>query len=174
MKAVGKKIVKRTRKTILLLEILTLGVSYFVNALYVYRECDLTFWNCLPPVLESISCVCNSLLIDQFVTLVLILSEQYKFIKEILVKSAEDALKLPMATFQTGRTMELLSIESCLLPSRPPRNRLTEYQVFNCRLIMTKLISVSGLTGSYYGFPILLATFWIFTDIVAVLYLLFY
>jgi uncharacterized membrane protein len=39
---------------------------------------------------------------------------------------------------------------------------------------MTKLTAVSGLTGSYYGFPVLLATFWIFTNIVVVLYSLFY
>jgi hypothetical protein len=174
MKAVFKKIVKRTRKTIFLLEILILGVSCFINALLVYRECDLTLWNCLLPVLESLSCTCNSLLIAQFVTLVLILREQYKYINEILVKSAEDALRLPMTTFQSGRPREVLSIENCLLPPRPPRNRLSQNQVFNCRLIMTKLFSVSGLTGSYYGIPVLLVIFWIFTNIVVVLYSLFY
>ena len=221
MKAVAKNIVKRTRKLIFLLEGLILGVSCFVNAVYIYRECEYSLWNCLPPVLETLSCMCNSLLIAQFVILVLILREQYKYINEILVKSAEDALRLPvatfqtgrprevlsiencllpsrlprnrlsqnneihvksaedalrlpMATFQTGRPRDVLSIENCLLPSRPPRNQLSQNQVFNCRLIMTKVISVSGLTGSYYGFPVLLATFWIFTDIVVVLYSLFF
>jgi len=174
MKTVVKKIVIKTRKTILLLVILILGVSCFVNAVYLYRECDLTLWKCLPPVLESLSCTCNSLLIAQFVTVVLILREQYKYINEILVKSAEEALRLPMATFQTGRPREVLSIENCLLPPRLPRNRLSQNQVFNCRIIMTKLTSVSGLTGSYYGFPVLLATFWIFTNIVVVLYSFFY
>jgi hypothetical protein len=174
MKAVSKKMVERTRKATLLLEILTLGVSGFVNVVYTYRSCDLTLWNCLPPVLESMSCVCNALMIAQFVTLVLILREQYKYVNEILVRSAEDALKLPIATFQTGRPRELLSIESCLLPPRPPRNRLSQNQVFSCRLIVTKLTAVSGLTGSYYGFSLLLATCWIFTNIVVVLYSLFF
>lgn len=174
MKTAGKQIVKRTRKTVVLLQILILGFSSFVNALYIYNECDLNLQNCLPPVLETLSSLCNSLLIAQFVTFVLILREQYKYINEILLKPAEEALKLPVTMFQTGRPRQLLSIENCLLPTRPPRNRLTQNQVFNCRLMMTKLISVSGLTGSYYGFPILLATFWIFTTIVMVLYLLFY
>lgn len=174
MKAVVKKIVKRTRKTVFLLTVLILGVNCFINAVYLYRVCDLNLWSCLPPILESLSCMYNSLLIAQFVTLVLILREQYKYINEILVKSAEDALRLPTTTFQTGKPLEVLSIEKCMLPNRPPRNRLSQKQVFNCRLIMTKLISVSGLTGSYYGFPVLLATFWIFTDIVAILYSLFY
>jgi hypothetical protein len=174
MKAIIKKIVKRTRKTIFLLEVLILGVNCFVNALYIRRECDFTFWNCLPPILESLSFTCNSLLIAQFVILVLILREQYKNINESLVQYAADALKLPTATFKTGRPREVLSIENCLLPSRQSRNRLSQIQVFNCRLIMRKLISVSGLIGSYYGFPVLLATFWIFTNILLVLYLFFY
>jgi hypothetical protein len=174
MKAVVKKIVRRTRKAIFLIEILIFVVSCFVNTVYVYRECDVTLWRCLPPILESLSCLCNSVLIAQFVTIVLILRQQYKYINEILVKSAEDALRLPMTTLQTGRPREVLSIENCLLPPRPPRNRLSQNQVFYCRLVMTKLFSVSGLTGSYYGFPVLLATFWIFTNIVAVLYSLFY
>jgi hypothetical protein len=174
MKAVIKKIVKRVTKTTFLLEVLILGVSCFVNALYICSECDFTLWNCLPPILESLSCTCNSLLITQFVILVLILREQYKYINEILVKYAEDALRLPMVTFKTGRPQEVLSIENCLLPSRLSRNRLSQIQVFNCRLIMTKLISVPGLIGSYYGFPVLLATFWIFTNVVVVLYSFFY
>jgi hypothetical protein len=174
MKPVIKKIVKRIRKTIFLLEVLILGVSCLVNALYVCRACDFTLWNCLPPILESLSCTCNSLLIAQFVILVLILREQFKYINESLVKYAEDALRLPMATFKTGRPREVLSIENCLLPSRQFRNRLTQIQVFNCRLIMTKLFSVSGLICSYYGFPVLLATFWIFTNIVVVLYSFFH
>ena len=221
MKAVVKSIVKRIRKMIFLLEGLMLGVSCFVNAVYIYRECEYSVWNCLPPVLETLGCMCNSLLITQFVILMLILREQYKYINEILMKSAEDALRLPVVTFQTGRPREVLSIEDSLsphrqprnrlfenneilvkssedalrlpmakfqtgrprdvlsiedrlLPPRPPRNRLSQNQVFNCRLIMTKVISVSGLTCSYYGFPILLATFWIFTNIVVVLYSLFF
>jgi len=174
MKAVVEKIVKRTRKTIFLLEVLILGVSCFVNAVYLYRECDLTLWKCLPPVLELLSCTCNSLLIAQFVTVVLILREQYKYINEILVKFAEDALRLPLTKFRTGRQWEVLGIENCLLPLCPPRNRLSQNQVFNCRLMMAKLVSVSGLTGSYYGFPVLLATFWIFTNIVVVLYSFFF
>jgi hypothetical protein len=174
MKEVVKKIVKRTRKTIFLFEIIIFGVTCFVNTVLVCRDCDLTLWNCLPPVLESLSCMCNSLLIAQFVTVVLILREQYKYVNEILVKSAEDALRFPMTMFQTGTRREVLSIENCLLPPRPPRKRLSQNQVFNCRLIMAKLIYVSGLTGSYYGFPVLLATFWIFTNIVVVLYSLIY
>jgi len=174
MKAVHNKVVKRIRKTMFVLEVLILGISCFVNAWYVCRECDFTLWNCLPPILESFSCTCNSLLIAQFVIFVLILRKQYKYINEILVKYAEDALRLPMATLKTGRPREVLSIENCLLPTHQPRNRLSQIQVFNCRLIMTKLISVSGLIGSYYGFPILLATFWIFTNNVALLYSFFY
>ena len=220
-KSAVKDIVRRTRKTILLLEGLILGVSCFVNAVYVYRECEHSIWFCLPPVLETLGCMCNSLLIAQFVILVLILRKHYKYINEILVKSAEDALRVPMATFHTGRPREVLSIENCLLPPRPPRNRLaqnnevpvkpaedalrlpiatfhtgrprevlsiencllpprpprnrlSQNQVLNCRIIMIKVISVSRLTGFYYGFPVLLATFWIFTNIVVVLYSLFF
>jgi hypothetical protein len=113
-------------------------------------------------------------MIVQFVTLVLILREKYNYINQILVNSAEDTLKRPLMTFQTGGPRELLSLENSIFPPRLLRNRLSQNQVFNCRLIMTKLISVSGLICSYYGFPVLLATFWIFTNIVVVLYSVLY
>lgn len=174
MTTIDKRIAYRTSITIVLLEIIVFGVSSFVDVMFVYRRCNGTFKECLLSVLESLSGVCNSLIIVQFVTLILILREKYKYVNQILVKSAEDALKRPMMTFQNCGLQELISVDTCITKHRTSKNLLSQNQVYNCRVIMTRLIYVSGLICSYYGFPILLATFWIFINIVFVLYLLFY
>jgi hypothetical protein len=161
----------RRTKIIILLEIIfVLGVNGYVDTMYVYNSCDLTIWNCVSPVMESLGCVCNSLIIVQFVTLVLILRDKCKYINDILMKSSEDALKHPVTMFQTREALEVLCIETRTLPTIPHRNQLTRNQVLDCRLILTKLKSVSRLICSYYGFPILLATFWLFINIITVLH----
>jgi hypothetical protein len=175
MKTVDETITYRRTKILVLLEIIVvLVVNGFVDTAYLYISCDVTIWNCVTPVTESLGCVCISLMIVQFVTVVLILRDKCKYINRILIKASEDALKHPMTMFQTCESVELLCIETCILPPRPHRNRLSRNQVLECRLILAKLKSVSLLICSYYGFPILLATFWIFTNIVVVLYTCFY
>jgi hypothetical protein len=175
MKTVDNTVTYGRTKILVLLEVtVVLVVNIFVDTAYAYFSCDHNLWNCLSAVTESFGCVCISLVIVQFVTVVLILRERCKYINCILSKVSEDALIYPMKMFQTCEAVESPGIETYILPPRSHGNRLSRKQVMQCRLFFAELKSVSRLICFYYGFPILLATFWIFTNIVNVLYIFFY
>lgn len=167
----------RKTKILVLLEIIfVLLVNGILAAIYIglYNSRDLTIWTGLSLVIELLGCVCVSLIIIQVATVVLVLRDKCKCINRFLMRASEDDLKHPMTMFQTCKAVEFLYVDTYILPSQLHRNRLSRNQVFECRLILAELKSVSRIICSFYGFPILLLSFWMFINIVTVLHSIFY
>jgi hypothetical protein len=152
-------------ETILQLSYTVVNISY-VCVYIMYKSSILT---CLMPSLESLGCILNSLMILQFVSVIMISRRICKCINhelDICCDMTENSSRYSIIFHTEGvstfRSLEVKRIV-CLRD-----------QIRGLRLVYSRLNKVTRLVNAYYGLPILLGISWLFMSVVSVLYTTLY
>jgi hypothetical protein len=166
MKLGTNVVYKRMRRFALSEKIVLLLFNGVVNVLYVYFMYDSSILMTLLPILESLGCPCNSLIIIQFVSIVMFLNYIFNFINHDLGNCYdvfEDSCRYAAIKSHTGGVSTF----------RSPGMKLAGFlrnKVHDLRIPYSRLSSVMCLVNSYYEFSILLVVSWLFATVVSVLY----
>ena len=160
----------RLRKFILFETVLQLfytAVNIFYVSVYImYNSSILT---CLMPSLEALGCTLNSLMILQFVAVVMISRHMCKCINheleaccDMIENSSRYSIIFHIEEVSTFRSLEAKRF-GCL-----------RHHIRGLRLVYSRLYKVTRLINEYYGLSILLGISWLFMSVVSVLYATLY
>jgi len=160
----------RLRKFIIFetaLQLFYTAVNVFYVSVYImYNSSILT---CLMPSLESLGCTFNSLMILQFVAVVMISRHICKCINhelEVCCNMIENS----------SRYSIIFHVEEVATfgPLEAKRFGCLRHHIRGLRLVYSRLHKVTRLINAYYGLPILLGISWLFMSVVSVLYATLY
>jgi len=148
------------------LQLLYTAVNIFYVSVYImYNSSILT---CLMPSLESLGCTFNSLMILQFVAVVMISRHMCKCINHELevccdmIENSRYSIIFHTEEVSTFRSLEAKPFD-CL-----------RHHIHGLRLVYSRLYKVTRLINAYYGLSILLGISWLFMSVVSVLYATLY
>lgn len=137
------------------------NISY-VCVYIMYNSSTLT---CLMPSLESLGCIFNSLMILQFVSVIMIswhickcINRELDVCCDMIENSSRYSIIFHTEGISIFRSLEVKRF-SCLRD-----------HIRGLRLVYSRLNKVTRLVNAYYGLPILLGISWLFMSVVSVLY----
>jgi hypothetical protein len=142
-----------------------------VNICYVcvYIMYNSSVLTCIMPSLESLGCIFNSLMILQFVSIIMISRHICKYINhelEVCCDMIENFSRYSIIFHTEG-----LSIFRSL---EVKRFVCLRDHIRGLRLVYSRLNKVTRLLNAYYGLPILLGISWSFMCVVSVMYATLY
>lgn len=166
MMEVDTNVAYRKMRSFVVFEVaLLVFVNGVTTMIYVYVMYDASALSILVPVLESLGCMCNSLMITQFVSLVMLLRHICKCMNRDLRSCCdilEDSSRYSITRSHPGGV-------ATFRPAASLRN-----QIHGLRIAYSRLCTVTRFVASYYGLPNLLGASWLFMSIVSILYTTLY
>ena len=160
----------RLRKFVMFATVLLLFytvVNIFYVCVYIMYDSSIIIF--LMSSLESLGCTFNSLMILQFVSVIMISKHICKFINhklDICCDMIENSSRYSII-FRTEAESIFRSLEV-------KRFGCLRDQIRGLRLVYSRLNTVTRLVNAYYGLPILLGVSWLFMSVVIVLYAALY
>lgn len=135
----------------------------------VYVMYDSSVLTCLLSAVESLGCTFNSLMIIQFMSVIMIsrhickcINHELEICCDMIENSSRYSIKSRTGGVSISRSLDM-KIFSCI------RNH-----IHGLRLVYSRLNTVTRLVNAYYGPPILLGVSWLFMGVVSVLYATLY
>lgn len=157
---------KKMKKFVLFETIVSLLFNGVIDVTYVYFKYNSSILMTLSLVFESLACMCNSLIVLQYVSLAMFLRHICNCINndlEICYDMCEDFCTYSIIRSHPGRA------GTFRLP-RMKQDVSLRNKVHYLRVVYSRLSVVIRLLNSYYGLSILMIVSWLFTSIVSVLY----
>ncbi|KDR10656.1 hypothetical protein L798_14333 [Zootermopsis nevadensis] len=166
MKVDTNLVYKRMKWFVIFETTVLLLINGTVNAIYLYSEYDSSILETFWLIVEVIGSLCNSLIIIQFVSIVMLLKYILKCINHELgycYDVLKDSCRYSIIRIQPGGLKTFRSPGTKLISSLCNK-------VHGLRITYSRLSAVISLVNSYYGFTILMLVSWLFITIVTVLY----
>lgn len=158
-----KRVFKKARLCLIIQLVILTVVLGFLQCYNVYSFYDGTLWGIVVMMSENFSYLLNTLVTIQFVNAVLMLKKRYARVNRLLRDPEYRNMWFGV------KVSEILVVSNNTALKRPEKGE--EEELFRAlRVIHCELHEAVTLVMSNYGFPIFMATFWIFITIVFVLY----
>jgi hypothetical protein len=153
----------------------TISTSVFIliasYSFYAVRR-EQNFFNETSVFFETLSALMNSIVILQFVNLVLLLKKKYKYLNNVLESSTVTSFNATnLQYFNTNHitTIDVYASRRTSFDSEHRRNSTSSKlrQFRNMRIMYSQLYDVTCLINSTYGFSLLSAAVWVFVGLIS-------